>query len=91
MESEGIEKGTFLKLKTRGTPISIRVEAPNLKSNRSSKQFTLQTVMELQVLLELSDNATKKLCSTIRTGLNRGDSVEENIVQKLENLEEQLD
>ena len=47
--------------------------------------------MELQVSLELSDNATKKLCSTIRTGLNRRDSVEENIVQKLENLKEQLD
>ena len=91
MESEGIEKGTFFKLKTRGTPISIRVEAPNLKSNRSSKQLSLQTVMELQVSLELSDNATKKLCSTIRTGLNRRDSVEENIVQKLENLKEQLD
>ena len=55
-------------------PISIRVEAPNLKSNRSSKQLSLQTVMELQVSLELSDNATKKLCSTIRTGLNRRDS-----------------
>ena len=47
--------------------------------------------MELQVSLELSDNATKKLYSTIRTGLNRRDSVEENIVQKLENLKEQLD
>ena len=59
-------------------PISIRVEAPNLKSNRRSKQLSLQTVMELQVSLELSDNATKKLCSTIRTGLNRRDSVEES-------------
>ena len=74
MEGEGIEKGTFLKLKTRGTSISIRVEAPNLKSNRSSKQLSLQTVMELQVSLEISDNAAKKLCSTIRTGLNRRDS-----------------
>ena len=41
MESEGIEKGTFFKLKTQGTPISIRVEAPNLKSNISSKQLSL--------------------------------------------------
>ena len=35
-------------------------------------------------------NATKKLCSTIRTGLNRRDSVEANIFQKLNNLKEQL-
>ena len=47
--------------------------------------------MELQVSLELSDNATKKLCSTIRTGLNRRDSVEKNMFQELENLKEQLD
>ena len=47
--------------------------------------------MELQVSLEICDNTTKKLCTTIRTGLNVRDSVEGNIFQKLNNLKEQLD
>ena len=59
--------------------------------NRGSEQLSLQTVMELQVSLELSDNATKKLCSTIRSVLNERDSMEGNIFQKLNNLKEQLD
>ena len=91
MKSESIEKGIFFKLKIQGKPTSIRVSAPNLTFNRSSKQLSFQTVMELQVSLELSDNATKKLCSTIRIGLNRRDSVEQSIFQKLNNLKEQLD
>ena len=91
MKSEGIEKGIFFKLKTWGKPISIRVGAPNLMFNRSSKQLSLQTVMELQVSLELFDNSTKKLCSTIRTGLNERDSVKGSIFQKLNNIKEQLD
>ena len=77
MKSEVIEKGTFLKLKIQGKPISIRVGAPNLTFHRSSKQLSLQTVMELQVSLELSDNATKKFCSIIRTSF----FVEGNIFQ----------
>ena len=58
MQNEAMEKGILFKLKTRGKPTSIRVGAPNLTFNRSSKQLSLQIVMELQVSLELCDNST---------------------------------
>ena len=50
--------------------------SPNKTNRRDIKHLSLNMIEELQVGLELSDNGTKLLCSTLRKGLGKQKAVE---------------
>ena len=54
------------------------------------KQVSVGMISELQIILELSQNGTKKLCSTLRKGLGQ-QAVESNITEKLSEIEKTLE
>ena len=67
------------------------VGTPENKSARvATRQVSVGMIKELQIVLELSKNSTKKLCSTLRKELGKK-SVESNISEKLEAIEETLE
>ena len=54
------------------------------------KQVSVGMIKELQIILELSQNGTKKLCSTLRKGLGQ-QAVESNMTEKLSEIEKTLE
>ena len=54
------------------------------------KQVSVRMMKEFQIILELSQNGTKKLCSTLRKGLGQ-QAVESKITEKLSEIEKTLE
>ena len=91
MERESIEKGEQFKLSTGGNPLFITAGVSDIKTKRATlKQISFQTIMELSNVLELSKNKTKKLCTALRRNLGSTTSVESNIFEKMDSIQDKL-
>ena len=91
MERESIEKGEQFKLSTGGNPLFITAGVFDIKTKGASlKQISFQTIMELSNVLELSKNKTKKLCTALRRNLGSTNSVESNIFEKMDSIQDKL-
>ena len=91
MKRESIEKGEQFKLSSGGNPLFITAGVSDIKTKRASlKQISFQTIMELSNVLELSKNKTKKLCTALRRNLGSTNSVESNIFEKMDSIQDKL-
>ena len=91
MERESIEKGEQFKLSTGGNPLFLTAGVSDIKTKRATlKQISCQTIMELSNVLELSKNKTKKLCTALRRNLGSTNSVESNIFEKMDSIQDKL-
>lgn len=92
MNQESLQIGKDFKLSTGGSPLVVRVGVSDNKALRKPvKSISLETIMELQVVLELSGRGTKALCSTLRKGTNKKDLIEPNIFGRLDELQQNID
>ena len=92
MERDNIERGEQFKLSTGGNSLNVTVGTSDIKSKRKTvNQISFQTIMELSNVLELSENKTKKLCSTLRRNLGSCDAVELNIDKRMAALQASID
>lgn len=92
MEREGIQPGEKFNLKTSGNGLSVTVGTPNTKSDRKKtlKKLSLETIMEISNILNLSKRKTGLLCREIRSSFGKN-SVESNLHQHMCKLHEELD
>ena len=91
MKRENIEKGEQFKLSTGGNPLFITAGISDTKTKRAPlKQISFQTIMELSNILDLSRNKTKKLCTALRRNLGSTTSVESNIFEKMDLIQDKL-
>jgi hypothetical protein len=92
MERENIDRGYQCKLSTAGKSLNVTVGTCDNKSKRKSiKQISFSTIMELSSVLTLTQNQSKKLCSTLRKNLDCPNSMEPNISTKMEKLQDSLE
>ena len=88
MEKEGLDKGKGFKISTGGSSLTVRVGTSNNKSQRKPMTcISLETIMKCQVVLELSSNGTKKLCSVLRKGTGKKEVLESIIFGRLHKLQ----
>jgi len=79
------------KLSTGGNPLFITAGVSDIKTKRATlKQISFQTIMELSNVLELSKNKTKKLCTALRRNLGSTTTVESNIFEKMDSIQDKL-
>ena len=79
-----MRKGSSLN-STGGNPLFITAGVSDIKIKRATlKQISFQTIMEL------SKNKTKKLCTALRRNLGSTTSVESNIFEKMDSIQDKL-
>ena len=66
MENENISLGEEFYICTGGNPLKISAGVPANKRKRDEfNSLSMETIQELSVQIELSDNNAKQLCSTM--------------------------
>ena len=91
MEKKGLDKGKGFKISTGGSSLIVRVGTSNNKSQRKPITcISLETIMKCQVVLELSSNGTKKLCSVLRKGSGKKEVLETIIFGQLDDFKRKL-